>query len=346
MLKEVRKALVKINAKREELSGESRKITHKALAIDQFDKTVKELEETLIPFFNEQGRSMVSRLKKTSVGPKETGETLAKKIFDPKEWNDELTNRVLPVLAVAMAEASVAHLLTVGIDVRKKGKKEKATTASEWADENKADWDSLMEAFSSSDVPIGILSEIPPWMRKSITERLTESFGEDYWDAINETTLGNAETVLRQGLERGESIATMAGRLREYFLEDGFRYARARSENIARTESGNALNSARKDSVAKLQEELDDRVPMKQSWISVLGNTTRPSHADLDGVPEDKNGMWTLGGIVIPWPAHTSLPPHNRCNCQCGLTIEFGMNDAEALQLIEDHAGRIAEEEQ
>jgi hypothetical protein len=236
-----------------------------------------------------------------------------------------------------MAEAAVAHLMTLGVDVRKGRKKEKASTAADWAAENEADWDSLLEAFAASDVPIGILNEIPPWMQESIAERLAESFGEDYWEAISETTLGNAETVLRQGLERGHSIDRMARSMREYFLDDGFRYARARSENIARTESGNALNGARKDSVRKLQEELGDDVPMKQAWLSVLGNTTRATHANLDGVPENKNGMWRLGGIEVPWPAHVDLDPAERCNCQCSLTIEFGMRESEAQRLIESY---------
>ena len=345
ILRLLRRAVEAVDHQRRVAIGKNRNVVLKQVAEEQFEETVESLSGALVLFFNEQGRSMESRLKKTSVSAKETAESLAKKIFDPREWDDELTNVALPPLAVGMAEAAVAHLLTFGIDVRKK--KKKATSASAWVEENEEDWDSLVEAFAAMDVPLGILAEIPPWMQQSIATRLTESFQEDYWDAINDTTLGNAETVLRRGLAEGQSINEMATQLREYFLGDdesgkGFRYARARSENIARTESGNALNAARKDSVAQLQEELGDEVPMKQEWLSVLGNTTRVNHANLDGVPENKSGMWILGGIAIPWPSHISLPPENRCNCQCTLTIAFGMRESEALRLIEESEERLS----
>jgi len=218
----------------------------------------------------------------------------------------------------------------------------KTTTASEWANENIGDWASLQEAFQDTGTGLGVLSEIPDWMQSAIATNLSDSFNQSYWDKVSQTTMGQAENVLRQGLANGESITTMASQLRNYYQADGFRAARARSENIARTESKNALNGARKESVKELQTELPT-VPIIQSWLSVLGNTTRSTHADLDGVPEDENGMWNLGGIDIPWPGHFSLPPEERCQCQCSLTIEFGMDDGEAQRLIGEYWERVEE---
>ena len=40
------------------------KIVHKAIAIRQFAKAEREVTEALVPFFVEQGRSMVSRLRR------------------------------------------------------------------------------------------------------------------------------------------------------------------------------------------------------------------------------------------------------------------------------------------
>jgi len=77
--------------------------------------------------------------------------------------------------------------------------------------------------------------------------------------------------------------------------------------------------------------------------LSALGNTTRATHAELDGVPENKNGMWDLSGYEIPWPGHIDLPANERCNCQCSLTIEFGMQEDEAQQLIDDYWSRVEE---
>jgi len=381
-----------VRRRRIELTVKSRRLVQKVVANRQFLDAEREVTKALIPFFVEQGRSMVARLQKMpqkggrspetasngglSQGVWEQGEApgtllqpkpgslggvsakapssrsasrLVSQIFDPSEWRAELTNRLLPVLARKMAEAGVAHLMSYGIDVRRKKmekKGTKTTSAAEWAEENKADWDSLVEAFAAQDLPLGILNEIPEWMQKSIAKRLIESFSQDYWDSISRTTMGDAEQVLRKGLSEGWSIDKMATQLRQYFTEGGFRYARRRSENIARTESGYALNSARKDSVAQLQQELGPSVPMKQAWLSVLGNTTRAEHANLDGVPEDENGMWNLAGYMIPVPGHYSLPPEHRCNCHCSVTIEFGMDEEEAQREIEEYWARREEWEE
>jgi hypothetical protein len=63
---------------------------------------------------------------------------------------------------------------------------------------------------------------------------------------------------------------------------------------------------------------------MKRAWLSVLGNTTRDTHAALDGVPEDSEGLWNLGGVDIPWPSHVSLPPDERINCFPGNVLISG----------------------
>jgi len=320
-LERLKRKTVSVHQRRRELVGSKRKLIQKAVAVHQFDAAEKEIVRTLVPFFNEQGRSMISRLrnleKKSSKGTLPVDASgIVSLIFNPDEWHDELIDRTLPVLAVKMAEAAVAHLMTLGIDVRRKLEKgTKATTASEWVVENTGDWNSLSESFEASGIPMGVMAEIPTWMQNSIAERLVETFSQDYWDDVSRTTMMDAERVLSQGLSEGWSIDEMAKRLRKYYADDGFRYARRRSENIARTESGNALNGARKDSVSQLQKELGPQVPMKQSWLSVLSQTTRGPHADLDGVPEDANGMWNLAGYNVPWPGHVSLPPGQRCNC-------------------------------
>jgi len=90
-----------------------------------------------------------------------------------------------------------------------------------------------------------------------------------------------------------------------------------------------------------LAEEMGPQVPMKPSWLSVLGNTTRDTHAILDGTPADGEGLFNVGGYRVPWPAHYSLPPGERCNCQCTLTTEFGMDEEEARGLIAEHEERL-----
>jgi len=213
------------------------------------------------------------------------------------------------------------------------------TTATEWLIENPGDVYALGELFEGLEgFPIWLWTEIPLWMKQVIAEQLAESFVESYWDVIAKTTQGDAENALIRGLGEGWSIRKIAKEMEESL--GGDKYARQRAMNIARTEAGNALNGARKASINQMIEDLGPLVPMRPSWLSVLGTTTRDSHASLDGVPADENGMWLLAGLFIPWPGYFGLPPEERCNCQCTIVMEYGMQASEAEQLIRDYYER------
>lgn len=124
------------------------------------------------------------------------------------------------------------------------------------------------------------------------------------------------------------------------------KYGKMRGRRIARTESGHALNGSRSDAIDGLSRELGPDLPIKRVWLSVLGNTTRDTHADLDGVPADANGEWSLGGVQCRWPADVSLPPGERCNCQCTVVSEFGMSDESTAEAIDEYNQRQEEDRQ
>jgi len=214
-----------------------------------------------------------------------------------------------------------------------------ASTATEWIAENPEDVEALGELLMGvEDLPIRLWTEIPQWMKEEIAKQLNASFSEPYWDDIAKTTAGDAEKALAQGLEDGWSIRKIAKEMTASLGGDD--YAKVRAMNIARTESGNALNGARKASYERLMDDLGPVVKMRPSWLSVLGPTTRDSHASLDGVPSDSEGNWTLAGIKVPWPGHYSLPAEERCNCQCTVSMEFGIQDDTARQLIQEYYDR------
>jgi len=213
------------------------------------------------------------------------------------------------------------------------------STATQWLTENPGDLAALDELLQTAGVPIQLLMEYPQWMKEAIAEQLVDTFSQDYWYNISETTGGDAERILREGLEEGWSIRRMATELQQSLGGDA--YARTRARNIARTESGHALNGARRAGMDSLVDEIGQQVPMKPTWMSVLGTTTRDSHANLDGVPADSDGMWELAGVRVPWPGHMDLPPSERCNCQCSITMEFGMKENEAQSLIDEYWQRV-----
>ena len=220
------------------------------------------------------------------------------------------------------------------------------TTATEWLDTNPGDVSALEEMLQGSDMPFKVFTELPLSMKQEITKQLSGSFEQPYWADIAKTTGGDAEKYLRQGLRDGWSIRRIANTMASSFQEGTVKYARKRATNIARTEAANALNGARKSSMDLLAGDLGPQVPMRSVWLSVLGNTTRGNHADLDGVPADENGLWNLGGYMIPWPGHFSLPPEERCSCQCTITLELGMKKQEADQLIGEYEQRTREAEE
>jgi len=334
----------------ESAQSEVRKDVVADLHVKQMEQTEKDVTDVLVPFFKRQVADIVDRLKNLEEkSASDAANSLINQVFDPSEWHDELIDRLLPIMAVKMAEAGVSQLMTIGLDVRKKAKATgvqvgKSTTASQWLRDHPEDLDILNSLLASSGVAnVGIMTEIPEWMIKQVAKGLVESFNQPYWESISQTTGGDAERVLQQGMKEGWSIRKMASEMKESL--GGTQYARRRAERIARTESADALNRARKESVNKLKEELGEAgKTVAQVWLSVLGNTTRATHADLDGVPEDEDGMWNLVGIRIPWPGHFSLPPEERCNCYCTMVTEFGMSDEERNQLIDEYRARIGEE--
>ncbi|MGO8691543.1 MAG: phage minor head protein, partial [Thermoguttaceae bacterium] len=234
---------------------------------------------------------------------------LLAKVFNPKDWHDKLVNRLLPVMAVGMAKAMVGQMLAMGVDIRGKRRKERGkkggpgsksfrgtkSTAMEWLAKHPKDIDKFERMMEDVDVAgMGILLELPLAMKKQIVDLLRESFSQDYWDGISETTGGAAELILESGLQEGDSIASMAKEIKEALGGDD--YAGVRARNIARTESGGALNGARSASMEQLQEDVP-QVPMKRVWLSVLGPTTRDTHAEADGLPEDEDGI-LIGNLI------------------------------------------------
>ena len=340
---------------------EIRRLIAKAVQRKQFGDTEQKLTKSLTPFFARQIRSAqkeLGELKGTGLTEKQSDASvnLAKMIFNPREWDRELVDRSLPVVAEAMVEGAVSTLAMVGVELRKSasnGRKPKgynipidspigrvvaaggrfggvkASTASEWLEQEGIGPPLPME-FDTPHGPvrIGVATEYPQWLQREISSGLRETFEQDYWSkppgSINDTTLQNLEMYLDKGLRDGWSISKMASNMTSIM---GPEYYKGRSTNIARTESGNALNAGRDASIRGVQEAVGPEAAPQvgKGWLSVLGNTTRDTHADADGQLADADGNFNLAGYTIPWPGYFSLPPGERCNCQCTITMELGV---------------------
>jgi hypothetical protein len=325
-----------VEAKRKYLVAQTKRVKAHARHIKQSVACEKDLRVSLEPMFRRQIKSIISKL--------ESGGGSKKAIsFNTKEATKELVNSVLPILAFRMAEAARAQLNQLGAKKsfnKQTELKTKTTTATDWLEDQ--DLDELvdgMPSLVSGGLPYRIITELPRPMRERIAKELQQSFSQDYWENIAETTQGDAERVLERGLEEGWSVPRMAQEMRDSLGDDA--YAKRRAFNIARTESGNALNSAHKAVIDQVADDLGESLPVRATWLSVLGNTTRDSHAALDGVPANEDGLWDLSGYMIPWPGHFSLPPEERCQCRCSIIAELGLNDEDAGNLIDEYYSRL-----
>jgi len=312
--------------------------------VKQVNATERDLRSTLIPMFRAQIEQIAKKVGGLQASDATTAALMIGLVFDQEKATEELISTTLPVLAYRMAEVSYNELRRLGATLKKRERSvrilQKASTATEWL-ENQGSLDELFEdmpQFIPGSMPYRIATELPVEMKRMIAAKLRESYAQPYWTDISQTTAGAAERVLDEGIRDGWSIRRMAQGMRESL--GGDQYARTRSYNIARTESGNALNGARKGTIEQLQNDLGDQLPMQQVWLSVLGDTTRDDHANLNNVPANAEGMWTLGGYVTPYPGHFSLPAGERCNCLCTLFTELGMDREEAGRLIDQQYER------
>ena len=321
---------------------ESRRVGRDTVALVEVDKA----KFMTLPGAETYGGGSIHFRAKSDVPPDMIKQVSIYRLGESNAITNILNDNMPTPIAVYRKADDSSLFLAFGVSTdagSKSFRSTKASTASEWLADQDADLLEDLPQFAPGSIPFRLATELPTPIRQRVIGNLRESFKQDYWKNISETTAGDAERILEQGLTEGWSTRQMATELRERLGGDD--YARTRSYNIARTESGNALNGARKSTMDQLSEDLP-KLKLRPSWLSVLGTTTRDTHAALDGVPADEDGLWDLAGYMVPWPGHVSLPPEERCGCQCSVTTDFGMGSDEAGELISDYYQRQEEMEE
>lgn len=218
-------------------------------------------------------------------------------VFPVDQWAEGLTEAMRAPMARLMFEGAFAELaLTERLTKGMRGSKTTATEA---------------VAEYGLTLPDYIGTELPQWLVDLIELELSETFASDFWLAINETTRDAIEAVLTEGITGGWSIRRMAQAVENL----SGAYTRARAVAVARTESSRSLNAGHAAGIEGLQRETG--LPVGKEWLSVLGTTTRPTHAALDGEQRTADGLFMLGGVEVPYPSHRSLPAGEAINCFC-----------------------------
>ena len=312
-------------------------------------ETEKDIAKAMEPFFAEQINLAASNLfllasddvkGKTSVPE---AEAIAGNIFDESEWLEPLVDTLLPSLAEAAGKAMKTELSLLGFDLEKLSKFQmKSSTATEWLQMtgDLIDFSDMVFATPYGMVSMSFASEYPEWMVKEIKSLIQETFQQPYWAEVSKTTYNDVLKYVEDGLIKGQSYAEMAKAMAPDLLQKG-KYAKKRGMMIAKTEAGNALNGARSKAIDAVIKETGQEEYLKKTWRSVLGNTTRATHANLDGVPANAKNEWNLGGYQCRHPSDVHLPAHERINCYCTIITSFGMIDDEAQFLVHEAEERL-----
>jgi hypothetical protein len=248
-------------------------------------------------------------------------------VFDSAKWVEDLQQEAAGPLIWAFVEGAQTEIAVTSARLAEKAENvfpfvtpisgEKRATAAEIAQR------------LGYEIPDGAaFDELPEWLRVAAWDELQETFGEPYWQKVPETTRDDVERTLRDGIRDGYSVPKLA---KEIKAIRGPTYALWRGTNTARTEVSHALNGGHSAGISQLQQETGLRIDVE--WLSVLGSTTRESHAALDGKTVRQGENFNLSGYMIPWPAHRSLPAGERINCQCTVLSAPSL-DAAATEAI------------
>lgn len=147
----------------------------------------------------------------------------------------------------------------------------------------------------ASDRVIKYLDEKPLFFAKEVTN----------------TTIVALATTLKEGLANGESIGQFGDRVAEVFdMARGFR-----TETIARTEVGSALNFGR-------NTEMKEQGVEKKRWVSIFSNS-REDHMDASGDIVGVDETFDVGGEELEFPQDPNGSPENVINCQCSVSPVF-----------------------
>lgn len=88
----------------------------------------------------------------------------------------------------------------------------------------------------------------------------------------------------------------------------------ARAQTIVQTELPRAFNAATN---ARLRQHAAEIPELQKEWLSVLGPTTRDSHAAAHGQRRPVDQPFSVGGAALMFPGDPSGPPREVINCQC-----------------------------
>jgi hypothetical protein len=242
-------------------------------------KNESALKAVLDAYFGDQVGSIIRRLQETWVksSHKDSAGSVAGLVFNPHEWDKRLVEAVEPFYMRSAATGAVLEL------------------------------DQFQKAADDDDV----LVDVPADVLQRIRKFSQDTFEQDYWAGINETTQGRLARAIADGLRDGDSLNEITARVSDSI---GTAASEARALVIARTEVTGATNAGH---YAAREALAADGLITTQQWLSIEDNDTRESHSEADGQEVSMSDMFSVGGEQTPFPGWFGLSPEERVNCRC-----------------------------
>lgn len=125
---------------------------------------------------------------------------------------------------------------------------------------------------------------------------------------VNDTTWNALRESLSEGLQAGESIDQMAGRV-EAVMADRIRSS---GETIARTET------TRSSTTGTLESWRQSGVVTGKTWLAALDDRTRATHVEAHGQTVGIDEMFSVGACSGPGPGDTGCAGED-VNCRCSV---------------------------
>lgn len=247
-----------------------------------------ELQDAILAFFAGQGADVSEKLASIHEDsqPADADAILAS-VFIPANWYEKFKAAIKPAFGKAIGKGAEQELRSFS-DYQSSGKSKTASLGFDF----------------------GV--DLPPAVLAGAQKALEAALAQPYWSEIQDTTHDLLKDTLKDALEKGQDMRTLAKRVKDEVF--GGDVAKERAKNIARTETTNALGAGAHESRLELAEE---GVVDGKEWFATYDGRTRTTHAEADGQRRGVDEDFDVGGHPAKYPGDPQLPASQRCNCRC-----------------------------
>lgn len=131
-------------------------------------------------------------------------------------------------------------------------------------------------------------------------------------------TTYDIHTVIKAGLENGDTYTTMSKNLREKLGKEI-----KNTDRVVRTEAHRVQEFTKNATMA----EINKQVKMNKTWHTVNDERVRSSHAEMEGVSVAFEEDFELpGGATAPYPGESGDPAED-INCRCWCSYEIAKDN-------------------